>query len=161
MDDPNRPNDLSRRDAFKFLAGSAAGVAAGAALSSPASANATVNAASNTSAASNAALACEVRAAAARLTPSPTPGPDARTTWAHVLSIRSWSKEVYLVLDDGTKGLATTSDAGLAILSACHAADKPVAVCVWGHEPNFAGIGRFAGALVAMDLADLPTTPRV
>lgn len=161
MDDPNRPNDLSRRDAFKFLAGGAAGVAAGAALSSPAAANAAGITSSSSSTVAHAALASEVRAAAARLAPSPNPGPDARCTWARVLSIRSWSKEVYLILDDGTKGLATTNDAGLAILSACQAADKPVAVCVWGHEANFAGVGRFDGALVAMDLADLPATPRV
>jgi hypothetical protein len=104
-------------------------------------------------------LLATVREQTERLAIPPVIGPGAVVGLAEVLAIRSWSREVYLHLSESCRGLVTLSEAGLAIVSACKAARRPVAACVWGHEPHFADIGRFTGVLVAMDLADLPAMP--
>jgi hypothetical protein len=154
--------DLSRRDAFKTIVGGATGVAlASGAVASPIPDSGMIGPTDASlprmGPAPSAGLAEEIQAAAERLSVGPMPGPGAVMGWARVLLIRSWSREVYLFINESTRGFASVSEAGLAIAAACRAADRPVAAAVWGQEPNFAGVGRFAGALLAMDAADLST----
>lgn len=153
--------ELSRREAVKSLAsGTIAGVALGGAVggtaaSALAAAGPARTGGTGTQAIST-GLAIEVRDVAGRLAITPTIGAGAVVGEAQILAIRSWSREVYLHLGDTCRGMVTLSETGLAIVAACKAAGRPVAACVWGHEPDFAGVGRFGGAVVAMDVADLP-----
>jgi len=149
--------EFTRREAVKSLAsGTIAGVALGGTAASALGATTPGRSIGSGTQAISTGLAIEVRDVTGRLAITPTIGAGAVVGEAQVLAIRSWSREVYLHLGEKCRGMVTLSETGLAIVAACKAAGRPVAACVWGHEPDFAGVGRFGGALVAMDLADLP-----
>lgn len=141
--------DLSSRRAFVALAAGAA-VAAG---STPAVA----------APASDAPSEAEIQAAreaARRLSPGPERRPDPVTAEARVLLCRSWDSTVYLYVSERVKGFVSLTPAAFAIAAACQAADRRVAVRFWGHEREWADVGRFDGALLAMDVRDLPADGR-
>ena len=76
---------------------------------------------------------------------------------AMVEQCRSWSREVYLVVDGDIRGYVEVGAEGMAIAAACQAQGRPAAVRYWGHEPQARrGLGAFAGALLALELHDLP-----
>jgi hypothetical protein len=80
---------------------------------------------------------------------------------ARVERCRSWERRVYLTIEDGRRGWTPISASGLAIAAACQAADRPVAVLVWGHEAEWSGgEGRFEGALLAIERSDLAGATR-
>jgi hypothetical protein len=88
---------------------------------------------------------------------APICGPDAITAWAHVGACVSWDDRVMMTLEDGRTGLVPVSDRARALVAGACAAGTRVAVRVWGHDARAnGGVGGFAGALVALDLADLP-----
>src|SRR6185295_4699294 len=91
------------------------------------------------------------RDAARKLSPAPERHPGAATAEARVLLCRSWDSSVYLWVNEQVKGFVVLSPEGYTIAAACQAAGRPLAVRFWGHEPEFAGAGRFEGAIVAMD----------
>jgi hypothetical protein len=129
-------SDLTRRDAVLALAAAAAGVAA----ARPASADDRIDAAA--------------RAARAVAHAGVRPPADARAAEAHVLLVRSWERTAYLYVDDGFRGFVALDDAGFAIAAACQASGRRVAVQAWGSEPDWAGVGRFNGARLALDVRD-------
>jgi hypothetical protein len=137
--------DIAGRRAFVALAAGAA-VAAGAI---PASAAAS-------SAAPSEADLKAARAAAAVVVPAPERRPDAVVAEASVRLCRSWDSSVYLYVNDRVKGLVALNPAAFALAAAAQAADRRIAVRYWGHEREWAGVGRFQGVLLAMDLRDLP-----
>ncbi|HZE98853.1 MAG TPA: hypothetical protein VE981_17730 [Planctomycetota bacterium] len=143
--------ELSSRRAFVSLAAGAAGIAAAAA--GPASA------APSAPDAPGAAVAQAAREASLRIGLEPQRRPDAVTAEAHVLLCRSWDSTVYLYVSDRVKGFVTLSAQGLSIAAACQAAGRRVAVRYWGHEPLWADAGHFEGALLALDVRDLPADP--
>lgn len=141
-------NDLSSRRAFVALAAGAA-VAAG---SSPVAA----------APAGDAPSEAEVRAAreaARRLSPAPERRSDAVTAEARILLCRSWDSMVYVYVNEQVKGFVAVNPQAFALAAACQAADRRVAVRYWGHDREWAGAGRFEGALFAADVRDLPTEP--
>jgi hypothetical protein len=70
---------------------------------------------------------------------------------------RSWDSQVYLQLGKRLRGFVTVDARGFAIAAACQAAGRCVAVSAWGHDPDACGgLGRFDGALLAIDARDLP-----
>jgi len=75
---------------------------------------------------------------------------------AEVLLCRSWDRSVYLHVDSAVRGFVAVDDATLAIAAACQAAGRRVAVIHWGHDAAWGGAGRFEGAILALDAADLP-----
>ncbi len=75
---------------------------------------------------------------------------------AEVGMCRSWSRDVLLMLRNGCTGLVALDAQGLALAAAAAAAKAPLYVRVWGHDPAAElGLGRFAGALLALDAVDL------
>lgn len=73
-----------------------------------------------------------------------------------VAGCRSFDGQVLLELDDGRTGLVALDPRGFAVAAAAQAAGRPLCVRTWGHEPEAeAGIGRFAGALLAFAAEDL------
>ena len=77
--------------------------------------------------------------------------------WAEVEACRSNSGDVYLRFDATHRGFVAVDARGLAIAAACQAAGRSVAAQVWGLDPAAAGgAGRFEGALLAVQLHDLP-----
>lgn len=75
---------------------------------------------------------------------------------ANVGSCRSWSREVLLQVADGCSGLVGVDAFGYALACAAQAAGKPLFVRHWGHDAAAElGLGRFAGALFALDPLDL------
>jgi hypothetical protein len=74
---------------------------------------------------------------------------------ARVLHCRSWDRHVYLYVNDRVRGFVPATAEGFAIAAACQAAAKPVAAEVWGFEPDWGGVGRFEGAYLAVDAADI------
>lgn len=75
---------------------------------------------------------------------------------ATVAGCRSFDGQVLLELEDGRSGLVALDLRGFAIAAAAQAAGRPLCVRTWGHEPEAeAGIGRFAGALLALAAEDL------
>jgi len=66
---------------------------------------------------------------------------------------------VYLYCDETLRGFVAVNAHGYSIASASQAADRPVFVQYWGHEPAWmAGAGLFAGAHLAFESRDLPAT---
>ncbi len=144
--------DLSSRRAFVALAAGAA-VAGG----SVSAAEAGIPAVETPSE----ALLQAARDAARRLAPEPERHPNSVTAEARVLLCRSWDSMIYLYVSKQVSGFVAVSSAAFMIAAACQAADRRVAVRFWGHEREWAGAGRFEGALLAMDLRDLPGEPCV
>lgn len=143
--------DLSSRRAFVALAAGAA-VAAGSVPAAGAAAAAP-------DAPSDAAVQA-AREAAGAIAPAPERRPDAATAEARVLLCRSWDSTVYLYVSERVKGFVSLTPAAFTIAAACQAADRRVAVRYWGHEREWAGVGRFDGALLALDVRDLPADGR-
>jgi hypothetical protein len=82
----------------------------------------------------------------------------ARNDEAQVLSCRSWDGHVYLYINDRLRGFVPVNAQAFAIAVSCRASGRPVAARHWGHDPRWGGgVGRFEGALLSLDLADLPT----
>lgn len=137
-------SEVSRRDAVKvFAAGAAIAVGAGAARAGD------VGSAAPAGRRLGRAPAATGRASERREC-SPV-----RSAW--VDRCRSWDGQVYLTIDDSTRGWVPVTAPAMAIAAACRAAGRPAAVRVWGHEPGFdRGVGRFEGALIAMDASDFP-----
>ncbi|MBX3464878.1 MAG: hypothetical protein KF830_17050 [Planctomycetes bacterium] len=77
---------------------------------------------------------------------------------ATVTACRSWDGRVHLQLADGRSGLCVPEPRGFALAAAAQAAGRPVHVRCWGHDAAAeGGVGCFAGALLALDPADLAT----
>ncbi len=75
---------------------------------------------------------------------------------AQVAMCRSFDGRVLLELADGRSGLVVLDARGFTVATAAQAAGRPVQVRVWGHEGLAeGGLGRFAGALLALDAEDL------
>ncbi|MBL8739382.1 MAG: hypothetical protein JNL12_23345 [Planctomycetes bacterium] len=73
-----------------------------------------------------------------------------------VQGCRSWSRDVLLTLPDGRTGLVALDATGLALAAAAQLAKQPLFARLWGHEVAAEqGLGRFAGALLAVDPTDL------
>lgn len=79
---------------------------------------------------------------------------------ATIAGCRSFDGQVLLELADGRTGLVALDLRGFAVAVAAQAAGRAVCVRTWGHEPEAeAGIGRFAGALLAFAAEDLGAGP--
>jgi hypothetical protein len=150
-------NTLSRRDAVKALAAGAAVTAAASASAltppsrTPPMTRSDGSLPTKPSSGANAAASAIHRASA------PVCGPGAISTLAVVGSCVSWDDRVLLTLADGRTGLVSLSASARSLAAAAHAAGTHLAVRVWGHDPRAnEGVGGFEGALVALDLADLP-----
>ncbi len=75
---------------------------------------------------------------------------------ATVAMCRSWSREVLLQTADGRSGLLGVDAFAYALACAAQAAGRPLHVRHWGHDAAAElGLGRFAGALLALDPLDL------
>lgn len=75
---------------------------------------------------------------------------------ARVAMCRSWDGQVHLELADGRCGFVALEPRGFMLAAAAQAAGRAVAVRCWGHEAAAeGGLGRFAGALLAIDASDL------
>lgn len=99
-----------------------------------------------------------VAEAARRFGPEVERRPGMRVGEAMVLHCRSWDGHVYLYMDQSVRGFVAVNGPAFAIAAACQAAGRPAAVLVWGHEPQREdGVGRFEGAMLAMQVRDLPT----
>lgn len=149
-------SELSRRQAFQILASGAA-LAGGAAAASSASASPSAGTAAAPPRPSEQVLEAVLRAcrqgAAAVQREEPNPIRAGR-----VLACRSWDRQVYLYLDEATRGFVPVSEHGYAIASSCQAADRPVWVQYWGHEALAGGgVGAFAGAHLAFEADELPS----
>lgn len=95
------------------------------------------------------------RAALQRSVPGETCGLSA-VQRATVLGCRSFDGQVLLEVADGARGLVGLELRGFAVAAAAQAAGRPLHVRYWGHEPQAeAGLGRFAGALLAFEADDL------
>lgn len=102
------------------------------------------------------AAAQAARDVAARFgVPSERPG-QARTAEAHVLLVRSWDRQIYLYVDEDFRGFVALDETAFAVAAAAQAAGRRVAVQAWGYAPHWAGVGRFDGARLALDLRDFP-----
>jgi hypothetical protein len=147
-----RMSDVSRREAFLTLAAGATGVtvaAASGAMAAPAPARASMMPPPHVSQA--------VAEAAQRLAREVERRPVMREGEAMVLQCRSWEGHVYLYISERVRGFVPVSGAGFAIATACQAAGRPVGVKHWGHDASWGdGVGRFEGALLAIDALDLP-----
>jgi len=101
-----------------------------------------------------------VAEAARRFGPEVERRPGMRVGEAMVLHCRSWDGHVYLYMDQSVRGFVAVNGPAFAIAAACQAAGRPVAVKHWGHDAAWGGgVGRFEGALLAMDARDLPEEP--
>ena len=149
--------DVSRRDAFKTLAAGAAVTAPVIALGTNRASAAAMTGSANAIPAHVAEL---IRQAAQKIATKVERRPQAIMAMARVMQCRSWEGRIYLYVDSSTMGFVNVNERALAIAAAAQAADRPVAVKVWGHDPGWAsGAGRFDGALVALELEDLPAEP--
>jgi hypothetical protein len=101
----------------------------------------------------------EALAAAARFVAPPPPRGDAVMALAEVHLCRSWDRSLYLYVDERVHGFVATTEEGFALACACQAAGRRVAALLWGCEPAWGGVGRFAGAHLAVDLSDLRGLP--
>ena len=73
-----------------------------------------------------------------------------------VQACRSWSRDVLLTLPDGQTGFVALDATGLALAAAAQLGKEPLFARVWGHDVAAEqGLGRFAGALLAVDPIDL------
>lgn len=78
---------------------------------------------------------------------------------ATVALCRSWSREVLLQTADGCSGLLSVDAFAYALACAAQAAGRPLHVRHWGHDAAAElGLGRFDGALMALDPLDLGET---
>ncbi|MBL8752717.1 MAG: hypothetical protein JNK15_05400 [Planctomycetes bacterium] len=138
-------SELNRRDIIRAAA-------AGAALAG--------GAAATTAGRSPAELRRERRAAAVRATVRRAlPGEGlglSPVEPATVAMCRSFDGQVLLEFTDGRCGLVALDARGFTVAAAAQAAGRTVQVRWWGHEPAAeGGLGRFAGALLALDADDL------
>ncbi len=147
-------SDVSRREAFLTLAAGAAGATV--AMSAGARAGPIVSVSGG--GLPSARLLERVSEAAERLGGEVERRAGMVVGEATVLQCRSWDRLVYLYLNETVSGFVSVSVSGFAIAAACQAAGRPAAVLVWGHEPQWEdGVGRFEGAMLAMQVRDLPT----
>lgn len=145
-------HDVTRRDAFKVLATGAAGAVIGAAANAEAASPSQSSRHPLPTSKSPAAFDAARHLAGGIVIPESNPA-----CLAMVSHCRSWSREVYLQVSEQVRGFVTLTAEGFALAAACQAAGRPVAMRYWGHEPRFHdGAGRFDGAVVAVDLRDLP-----
>jgi hypothetical protein len=154
--DENSPREITRRRALLAVA---AGAATATAVVAARSADAGDGAPRDVGSAPPAPGISRAAREAARRHGRPIDvPPGAVTAEADVLLCRSWDRSVFLRVDDRVQGLVALSESALAIAAACQASGRRVAVVYWGHEPDWDGVGRFAGALLAVDVHDLPPT---
>ena len=151
-----RMSELSRRSAFKTLAAGAAGATVAAGLTGADA----WGAPTALPGAPRAEIRRAVSEAARRLGRAVERREGMVSGEAVVLSCRSWDGRVYLYLDESVRGFVAVNASGFAVAAACQAAGRPAAVSCWGHEPEWGGgVGRFEGALLAVDTGDLPEEP--
>ena len=146
-------NELTRRHAVKALAAGAV-FAAGATL---AEARNSLRAQTDPATGPiDSALPASFRAA--QLTACPVePRESNPIRDAYVLHCRSWDSSIYLYVDEQLKGFVPVTAQGFSLAAAAQAADRPLAVRYWGHNPRWCdGAGKFDGALLAFDRRDLP-----
>jgi hypothetical protein len=152
-------SDVSRREAFKTLAAGAAGATVAATVASPIARAATTTPARGAPLPSWEVLesaAAEVR----RLGRGVERREGMRSGEALVLHCRSWDGHVYLYVNEQVRGFVPVTASAFAIAAACQAAGRPVAVKHWGHDAHWGnGVGRFEGALLAVEFGDLPEDP--
>ncbi len=75
---------------------------------------------------------------------------------AQVAMCRSFDGRVLLELADGRSGLVVLEARGFTVAAAAQAGGRPVQVRVWGYDADGeGGLGRFAGALLALEAEDL------
>lgn len=147
-------SDVSRRTAFLTLAAGAAGATGMSAAATESAAPARAGSLVPTR------VLDEAAEVARRLGREVERRPGLSIGEATVLHCRSWDGHVYLYVNEQVRGFVALSAPGLAIAAACQAAERPVAVMHWGHDPRWGGgVGRFEGALLAMDARDLPEGP--
>ena len=142
-------NELTRRDAVKAIA-------AGAALSAAAP---PAHAALQPAPPRIGERSLETSLRAAHLTACPVECRESNPIReGYVLHCRSWDSTIYLFVDEHLKGFIPVNPHAFAIAAAAQAADRPLAVRYWGHDPHWCGgAGRFDGALLAFDRRDLPS----
>lgn len=140
-------SSLDRRDLMRIVAGGAAATAAAPALAGTREAS--------TPAPLAADLAPERMRAAETLPLGLGSAPIAGV--ATVGLCRSFDTRIYLQIGKRLRGFVSVDARGFAIAAACQAAGRKVAVQAWGHDPDAdGGLGRFDGALLAIDARDLP-----
>lgn len=137
-------SELTRRGAFAGFAGVATATLTGTALASTRAPKSGVR-----------GVPAEILTAA-RTSAAPLAQPGAVTAWAEVALCRSWDRQIYLYITDEIRGFVRVDEPAFAIAAAAQAAQRPVAVQYWGHEPEWASVGQFAGVLLAFDEHDLP-----
>jgi hypothetical protein len=140
-------SSLDRRDLMRFVAGGAAVTAAAPALASPRQVS------------EAAPLAADLAPERARATEAlPLGSGSAPIQGAATVGLcRSFDAQIYLQLGKRLRGFVAVDARGFAIAAACQAAGRKVAVQAWGHDPEAnGGLGRFDGALLAIDAHDLP-----
>jgi hypothetical protein len=140
-------SSLDRRDLMRIVAGGAAATAAAPALAGTREAS--------TPAPLAADLAPERMRAAETLPLGLGSAPIQGV--ATVGLCRSFDARIYLQIGKRLRGFVSVDARGFAIAAACQAAGRKVAVQAWGHDPDAdGGLGRFDGALLAIDARDLP-----
>lgn len=143
--------ELNRRDVIRAVAAGSAVAGTAMVASSRRPATATPTAAE----VRRAHRLATTRAALQRAMPGETCGLSPVQS-ATIAGCRSLDTQVLLELADGRTGLVALDPRGFAVAAAAQAAARPVCVRTWGHEPDAeAGIGRFAGALLAFAPEDL------
>lgn len=107
----------------------------------------------------HAAFATDDRFAAARAHAAcdrPFAFPDAHTVRASVGLCRSWDRQIYLYANAEVRGFAVVDVQTFALAVGAQGSNTTIAAQYWGYEPSWAGVGRFAGVLLAVDERDLP-----
>lgn len=140
-------SSLDRRDLMRIVAGGAAVTAAVPVLANTREAPAPT------------ALTADLGPERARTTDSlPLGSGSALIQGAATVGLcRSFDARIYLEIGKRVRGFVTVDARGFAIAAACQAAGRKVAVQAWGHAPEAeGGLGRFDGALLAIDACDLP-----
>lgn len=147
---PSRTNmsSLDRRDLMRFVAG-------GAAVTAVAPALASAREVSTAAPLSSADLDAE-RTRTAEILPIGTASAPIQGE-ATVGLCRSFDAQIYLQLGKRVRGFVAVDARGFAIAAACQAAGRKVAVQAWGYDADAnGGLGRFDGAVLAIDARDLP-----
>jgi hypothetical protein len=145
-------NEVTRRNAMKMLAGGTV-LATGTLAATPRAADPLARPAAR------APGAVPVDNAAWRVETGQTPAATSPVAMATVSRCRSWDGSVYLHAGPELCGYVQLTPQAFALAAACQAAERPIAMRHWGHDPRWAGgAGRFAGVVLAIDRRDFGET---